>query len=47
MSDGPWDVIGWWVIGSGILSFIRRHWKLIVAAIIVFLLWRHFIARIG
>ena len=47
MSDGPWDLIGWSVIGSAILTAIRRHWRLILAAIIVFLLWRHFIARLG
>jgi hypothetical protein len=47
MSDGPWDVIGWWVIGSAIRTAIRRHWRLIIAAINVFLLWGHFIARVG
>ena len=42
MSDGPWDLIGWWVIGSAIRTAIRRHWRLILAAFFAFLLYKHF-----
>jgi len=42
MSDGPWDLIGWGLIGGAIGRGIRRHWRLIVAAFIAFLLYKHF-----
>jgi len=29
-----------------LVVFIKRHWKLTLAAFILFLLWRHFIARV-
>jgi len=36
------------LIGSIVflVSFFKRHWRLTLAAFIVFLLWRHFIARV-
>lgn len=44
MSDemGPWNLIGWWVIGGAIGRAIRRHWRLIVATFIAFLVYKHF-----
>jgi len=49
MSDemGPWNLIGWWVIGGAIGRAIRRHWRLILAALVAFILWRHFILGVG
>jgi len=48
MSDemGPWDFIGFFVVGAFVGRMLRKHWRFIVVAIIGFRIYRHFFMKV-
>jgi len=36
-NQGPWPIIGHFIIGMAIGTMLRRHWRLIVGSIVAFL----------
>jgi hypothetical protein len=43
MNDEDWQFISGYLIGNFVFGAIRRHWRLLLAAFIVYLLYRRFV----
>ncbi len=40
-NQGPWPIIGWFVIGMAVGNVCRRHWRLILGSLAAFFVYQY------